>query len=399
MTDTGGRGTGNQCARQWEIDPYREGRLGAKDARSFERHLRSCAECREQMEADLRLRELARALPVVEPSELALRRVRTRVMRDSATGVALRQAPRWLGVGVASMVVVASAATWALVAHRSGSPAPLTATTGTTAGTVVATAPKAPADVPEPEVLAGDVVATADARWTQARAHGVERVGLQDGAMAVHVRQQAIGERFLVTLPDGELEVRGTTFEVNVAQGATTRVHVDEGVVELRLRGQPPRRLLGGETWTAPAAADAVRPAAPSVQPSSPSAAAPAPDGVDGYTAAMGLLRSGRNDEAAAAFHTFVQSQPRAAQAEDASFLEAVALARAGRTDAAALAAEHHLAGFPGSFHRREAAILVARAAVQRGDCGKARTVLATWTTGEKPDAEAQGALRGCPGG
>jgi TolA-binding protein len=105
------------------------------------------------------------------------------------------------------------------------------------------------------------------------------------------------------------------------------------------------------------------------VAPAHPVSSGPlaAADGIDGYNAAMDLLRGGRNDEAAAAFHAFVLSQPGAPQTEDASFLEAVALARAGRSDAAGLAAEHHLASYPGSFHRKEAATLIARAAAQRG--------------------------------
>jgi len=386
------------CARLWEIDPYREGRLGAKDARSFERHLTGCGTCRSRLDGDERLRELARALPTAEPSELRSRRVRTRVMRDAATGLAPSQGSRRLVLGVAAMVVVALAAAWALVALRSSphAAAPVATFPGVTTAGASAGATARP---PETEPLAGSVVASVGARWSQARAQRVERVGLDDGLLRVHVRPQEMGERFLVTLPDGELEVRGTTFDVNVADGVTARVHVDEGVVEVRLRGQAARRLGATETWTAVEAIASHPTATRSPSSSPPAAALRAPaaetDGVAAYTAAMGLLRGGRNEEAASAFHAFVLSEPGAPQAEDASFLEAVALARAGRSDAAALAAEHHLAGFPRSFHRREAAILVGRAAVQRGDCGNARAVLAPWT-GAKPDPEAHAALRSC---
>jgi TolA-binding protein len=120
-------------------------------------------------------------------------------------------------------------------------------------------------------------------------------------------------------------------------------------------------------------------------------------EGGAAYAAAISLLREGRNDEAASAFRAFLLSQPGAPQAEDASFLEAVALARSGRGDAAALAAEQHLASFPSSFHRKDASILVARAAALRGDCGKARALLAPWT-GQSPDADALAALRTCEG-
>jgi TolA-binding protein len=109
----------------------------------------------------------------------------------------------------------------------------------------------------------------------------------------------------------------------------------------------------------------------------------------------MERLRDGHYEDAAAAFHAFVAAWPRSSQAEDASFLEAVALARAGRPDAAGLAAERHLATFPTSFHKREAAILEARAATLRGECDKARTVLAPWL-GQTPDADAVATIRGC---
>jgi TolA-binding protein len=209
------------------------------------------------------------------------------------------------------------------------------------------------------------------------------------------VRRQIVGERFLVALPDGELEVRGTTFDVRVEGDATTWVHVDEGVVEVRLHGRGTRRLGANETWAlgvAPASAPSAR--------ASTSTAAPAPPAVEtesatAYATAMRLLGEGRNDEAASAFHAFAASQPGAPQAEDASFLEAVALARMGRGDAAALAAEHHLARFPASFHKREAAILVARAAVHRGECDKARAVLGPWLAPAR-DPDAQSTLRPC---
>jgi len=383
----------DMCSRLWEIDPYREGRLGAGDARSFERHLLACEACRTQVKRDERLRELARALPDDGPTALSLRRLRTRVLRDAAAGVAPPAASRGLRAGIAALVVVVGAGlgVWAFAAHR--------AQPSLAHVTVVVTPPMAPTEgtpsAQPAEALAGAVVPSGVARWSQTRARGVEQVVLDDGVLRLHVRPQVVGERFLVMLPDGELEVRGTTFEVSVEEGATTRVHVDEGVVDVRLRGREPRRLGAGETWSATALAASSSPTH-AVRPR-PSASAAVADGGTAYATAIRLLRDGRNDEAASALHAFVLSQPGAAQAEDASFLEAVALARAGRSDAAALAAEHHLASFPASFHRREAAILVARAAAQRGACEKARTLLAPWM-GQNQDADVQATLRACEG-
>jgi hypothetical protein len=385
------------CARLWELEPYREGRLGEADRRSFERHLRTCALCTTQRRRDEHLLELARALPGEEPTELDLRRLRTRVLRDAAAGVVPPAgAGRGRRLAAASLAVAVGVAIagWVLAAHRT--PAP-DATAIVATATAPATPPPSQAATPSlVEALAGAIVPSGAARWSQSRAEGVERVTLDEGTLHVHVRPQSPSERFLVALPDGELEVRGTTFEVTVDEGATTRVHVDEGVVEVRLRNRGTRRLGADESWTLtapPVGTSAPHSSTPAAAPSPP--AVIATDGATQYAAAMRLLGEGRNDEAASAFHAFAVSQPDASQAEDASFLEAVALARLGRGDAAALAAEHHLARYPASFHKREASILVARAAVHRAECDKARALLAPWL-GLTPDPDALTTLRPC---
>jgi TolA-binding protein len=313
---------GDPCSRLWEIDPYRDGRLGVGDAKSFERHLRACDACRAKVTRDDRLRDLARALPEDGPTDLSLRRLRARVLRDAAAGVAPPTAFRGLRVGIASLaVVLVGASAWAFVAHRA---------------------------------------------------------------------RPSLAHVAVVVAPPV-----GASAETPAAQGGTTQVHVEEGVVDVGLQGGETQRL-GPREATSVSVLPTSAPPAHAARPIPITSAAVA-DGVAPYAAAIALLREGRNDEAASAFHAFVLSQPAAPQAEDASFLEAVALARTGRSDAAALAAEHHLASFPASFHRKDAATLVARAAAQRGDCGKARALLAPWT-GQSPDAEAQATLRVCEG-
>ena len=352
----------DRCTRRWEVDPYRDGRFGEKDARSFERHLRTCSVCTRQLERDERLRELARVLPGTDPSELSMRRLRARVMRDAATGNVRSASPRGWRFAATATVVLVGLGGWAAVVSRHAPSSE--GKVATTPGTMAPSPTESPVAATMERLLAGSVIASAGSRWSQRRDGGSEQITFEDGSVHVHVRPLAPDERLVVMLPDGELEVRGTTFDVDVTRAATTRVHVDEGAVELRLRGQPSRRLKATETWVATVPArDAVL-APPHPVSSGPVAAANA---VGGYNAAMELLRGGRNDEAAAAFHAFVLSQPSAPQTEDASFLEAVALARAGRIDAAGLAAEHHLASYPGSFHRKEAETLIARAAAQRG--------------------------------
>lgn len=63
------------------------------------------------------------------------------------------------------------------------------------------------------------------------------------------------GERFVVTTPDSEVEVRGTHFQVTVVppdeacgQGLVTRVAVSEGVVVVRSLGHE-IRVEAGHSW------------------------------------------------------------------------------------------------------------------------------------------------------
>jgi anti-sigma-K factor RskA len=370
------------CDRLWQVDAYRAGLLGDRDAESFERHARACATCREQLEGDERLRELAAELPCEAPSPLVLRRLRMRLLHGAGVGAAPdRRVLGWRAAAAVALVFLLGVGGALTVVGRAGAPPRGSASASKTSAAPVAILA---------EAFAGSVAAAPDARWTQARNAGIERVDLSEGTLHLSVRPQAVGERFLIELPDGEIEVRGTTFDVTVEEGTTRRVHVAEGLVELRLRGQDVVHLGPSESWQPPSRPIAQAPVRPSAERSPP----PSPPGIAGeadsalaYVEAVRLLRDGRNDDAAARFHAFLLSHPSSAQAEDASFLEAVALARGGRTDAAALAGEHHLAGFPRSFHAREAAILVARAASQRHDCDKARAVLAPWAkAGGGPD-------------
>jgi TolA-binding protein len=389
------------CVRLWEIDAVREGRLSAKDAEASARHVRVCPACSAVLLRDQRLRELSALLPSTEPGELELRRVRARILRDAANGT--ERAPAW-GWALWGACLAVTLVAVLVVRHH--------VRVGSTS--IGARAPRpSPAFAEASSARFAGLVSPADgARWSQARDEMTERVRLETGSLRIHVRHQNPDERFIVVLPDGELEVRGTTFEVTANVRATERVHVEEGVVALRIGQSDPIVLAAGATWAATAsspnqAAADVR-SAPSGSPArrprtlARGAAAMAgdrapgavDDGTDAYNEAVGLMANHRFADAAEAFRDFVAAHPSATQVEDASFLEAIALARTGRTDAAALAAERHIQRFPRSFHRKQAAILIARAARDRGDCDRARSALAPWLA--EADGDALAELKTC---
>jgi TolA-binding protein len=384
----------DHCDRLWEIDAHREGRLGDKDAEAFERHLRTCEICARARDRDERLRVLAAELPTREPSDLDLRRLRARVLRDVEHD--LPHASAWpKRVAFAFAVAVFSVAVF--FAHRRSQSRNSNQARNTDVSSSPSALAAASSSADSTNAFAGTVVPQDDARFTQTRNDAIEHVGLQDGILNLHVRHQTSSEHFFVDLPDGQIEVRGTTFRVEAHRGVTTRVDVTEGVVSVRLQGLDEIWVSAGQTWTRPVApiASAHPTKTDSSTHSSSTTTAVDPSGSDEYASAVTMMRSGSYDAAAAAFAAFLTAHPKASQAEDASYLEAAALARAGRVDAAALAAEHHLAAYPQSFHAKEAAILVARAARDRGDCDKARSVLAPWL-GANADNEALATLRTC---
>jgi hypothetical protein len=263
------------------------------------------------------------------------------------------------------------------------------------AGAPRAVAPAVPA-VDAGSSFAGAVTAMPGARFTQARDESrgaaVERVVLSEGTIAVHVPKQAAGERFLVVVPDGEVEVRGTTFEVTVRNSATTSVHVEEGVVVYRRSAEADVILAAAETWHPVGRRVADRTPAPSAG----SSGAGSKRDTSEYERAVAAYEAHAYADAARRCSAFVATHPDAPEVEDAAFLEASALAHDGRMPAAAAAAERFLARFGvASFPARDAAILVARADRDRGDCPRAKDVVAPWLS-SPPSPDLASALGAC---
>jgi ferric-dicitrate binding protein FerR (iron transport regulator) len=71
------------------------------------------------------------------------------------------------------------------------------------------------------------------------------------GVAVFQVDRLTPNQRFLLALPDGDLEVRGTRFVVTVEAGKTQGVDVNDGKVALRLHGHDEIVLSAGERWPA----------------------------------------------------------------------------------------------------------------------------------------------------
>lgn len=213
--------TTDRCDRKWQVEALYDGRLELKDRDSFDRHAHTCRVCSAQL---VRLRELHQIMseaPTAERSDLERRRARIALLGEANRRVVERQAPsRKVRIGaLAAALLFLGLCTVTLARHSSRRNLP-----------------------------GFEVVNIAQSDWIADKAGTTSRVTLRSGVASFHVEHVAKGARFLVLLPDGEIEVRGTRFVVDVAAGQTRSVLVTEGVVALRLGGAE-LVLHPGDRW------------------------------------------------------------------------------------------------------------------------------------------------------
>jgi hypothetical protein len=206
--------------------------------------------------------------------------------------------------------------------------------------------------------------------WTVETVGATARVQLSAGSASFRVRRTTERQRFLLSLPDGEIEVHGTRFVVELAAGATRHVEVSEGVVTLRMRGAEPREIGAGERWDQPASP--VDPPAPLQGPPPDEAAGGADARSHGqhpiadrhespheepFGAGVAAFRAGDFRRAERLLDRFLSSPTSSGdpRIEDACFLRAVARSRSGDTEGAAKLARDYLRRFPNGLRRPEA--------------------------------------------
>lgn len=340
------------CARLFEAEAMRDGRLAGAARASFERHIASCAACAREVEALASLADALRAAPSSPPDELRVRRERTRLLAAFDRELISPERPPSARRRLIFSVVLAAAAVSMLAlwgSHRAAEPVRI-------------------ANASSAVVRAGNA-----AEWSQRTEGDREAIVLERGELWIRVDHARGTRRVIVLLPDGELEDTGTTFTVSAEAGRTARVAVEEGSVVLRVRGRPPVAIDAGGVWTPTAqpehsapvvVASGGVPPAPSLRDShsprvpAPSASGVANDASADFRAAMSALDRGDNRQAAVAFASFVVKHPRDARAEDAAYLRVIALERCGDRDGAKAAAHEYLRSYPVGFRRTEVELL-----------------------------------------
>ena len=210
-----------------------------------------------------------------------------------------------------------------------------------------------------------------------------EAVRLWEGALTLEVDPLGPGERFVVEIGDGEVEVRGTKFAVVARADRLVRVEVTRGRVEVRPRGAAPVVLEAGQAWIATperAQERATGAAAPAITLPPPMRAPPPRRRVAQrastdlermarptrseaqqeaqYDDAWDALRAHDYQKAADGFGRVLNHAPAAPLADEAAFWRATALARAN--DPAAVSAfRQMLDAYPRSPRRGEASTIL----------------------------------------
>jgi hypothetical protein len=243
-----------------------DGRLDGAGRASFERHTSSCAACAREVELLVKLRGIEQ-LPFIQPNPMSRRRRRAELLRRANEQILGSSKRAWRDrTGAVAIALVAAGVV--LTVWRGWRTPPTSS-------------------LPLQSPLF-EITSIHDARWKVLHEGPHAEVTLAFGAVLVHVEKLGFERRFLLKLPDGELEVRGTRFAVEADERHTKHVEVSEGVVALRVVNDVERTLYAGESWTAPelatagtssagAAASAVAapmPAAP-VEPAPPGDLAP----------------------------------------------------------------------------------------------------------------------------
>jgi hypothetical protein len=220
------------------VELSRAALAGGIDAH-LQAHLDTCSRCTAELESHANVADDARLVPVIDPAPEHARLVRAALM-TAARGPVVAASPRrlWL-FGIGAAAALAAAAILFVVLPRPTSTSPQVAYRGT-------------------------VHAHDGAQF--ARVGGVpdEIVRLTRGTITVEVSPLQAGERFRVITADGEVEVRGTAFDVTAVDDKLAAVRVLHGQVEVRASGAAPKLLAAGERWEVKlAVVDAPVPVAP----------------------------------------------------------------------------------------------------------------------------------------
>lgn len=194
-------------------------------------HVGQCADCNREWHSLLAIDELARRLPQRQPDAQQQARARASLVASAdrtlpARRLAARSAS-WAVFSVAAMAALALGASLLRGRWREASSATYHA----------------------------EITAEPGALYSRVSAAPDEVVRLRSGTLELDVSPLSRGERFRVLAGAGEVEVRGTRFQVSVSDDQLRSVHVVHGAVEVRQSSHLLALVTAGQAWHAEGAA------------------------------------------------------------------------------------------------------------------------------------------------
>jgi TolA-binding protein len=376
------------CPAAWKLTRFASS--GAPDP-EIERHLASCAKCAARSRAlDAIVVEVSHLPAPPGMSDESRAQIAARLLAAPPRSAPAKAPALRLRVTTAAAVAaVAAAFAVALgalvVRERAGTPAQTTASQSTFATPATPATPAAP--LSPPALSRASIRAIGDARFARVQPPPEEIVRLDEGRIELDVVPLAPGERFRVVTGNGEVEVRGTSFEVLAADHRLVAVSVSRGRVEVRSGGGGLAVLDAGDRWEQgptpdPAAAAPTAPQLPLAD-AAPARTGPGrrhrasqrPSAIESalFHSGWESLRAGNARDAAETFAELERrAQGRGIQ-EDALYWRAVATARCKESANAGRLFQEFLAKFPRSARRGEAAVALGWILVDAGEVGEAR--------------------------
>ena len=361
------------CARKWQVEAVRDGRIQGKDLHSALRHQATCAECTHEERSLAELANEVARLPPLARDAVTARRSRERLV--AALNESVLQAPRSRPVRRKAFALAFGGIALATTGFALSRSVPHASSTNNLGPLV-------------------EVHAEPAARWSERIDPRQDVVNLLEGAASFKVHPHQ-GRRVVIELPDGEIEDLGTVFEIRVSERQTRHISVSEGRVSIHLQGRPDFSLGAGEAWgSEPVAAVTEAPSAlaPSEAPrrvsasslnsqevaavaGTPSAALGA-----GQGAASARPHLVASDKTRAATSSQVPAQAensaidtQSAKAEDDSYLRIVDSLERSKYAEARVLAKNYLLRFPNGFRRVEVLNIATGGASEAGDGGTAR--------------------------
>jgi hypothetical protein len=325
---------------------------------SLTAHLESCARCAKVMAELQQLRDLSRRVPTPPPTQAQIEQARTSMLASLAARSArashrLEKSPWWRSRRGGVTVMATAAAAVAVIAlvgwRRHPTLGEQASTEAVAAGSALAT-------------FHATVYPRPGARLDRQGSRMDDVVRLHDGGARFDVSPLGPGERFRVVAGDGEVEVRGTSFDVDVREDHLSAVRVQHGRVEVRVAGRQPVVVGAHEAWN-----ESWNAASQASAPGTASAATGPTASEEAFVTGWAAFRAGRFSDAIAAFNQMLRLAPDSAMAEDAEYWRAIAFARS-QSPAAADELLAFLRKYPRSAHADDALLALTRQGLGRDE-------------------------------